>query len=75
MRDVLKLADLRSDLGLTQKNVAEKLNVSQSNVSRIEHEEDIYLSTLTDYIEALGGHLEVAAVFPDRTVKLMENRR
>lgn len=75
MRDVLKLAALRSEAGLTQEDVAERLEVTQSNVSRIEHEDDVYLSTLSDYVTALGGHLEVNAVFADHTVKLIENGR
>ena len=37
----------------------------------IEHEEDVYLSTLRESIELLGGHLEINAVFPDRTVTLV----
>ena len=42
----------------------------QPNISRIEHEEDIYLSTLREYVEALGGELEINVVFPDRKVRL-----
>jgi hypothetical protein len=38
--------------------------VTQANVSRIEHEEDVYLSTLRGYVEALGGQLELRAVCP-----------
>ncbi len=42
----------------------------QSNVSRIEHEEeDLYLSTLTSFVAALDGRLEVNAVFPEQTVE------
>lgn len=74
MRDVLKLSLLRTEKGLTQEDIAELLNMSQSNVSRIEHEDDVYLSTLSDYVTALGGQLEVNAVFADHTVKLIEKR-
>ena len=45
--------------------------MSQPNVSRIEQEEDVYLSTLARYVAALGGHLEVLAVFEDETVTLL----
>lgn len=75
MRDVLALADLRARQGITQKELAETLGVSQSNISRIEHEEDLYLSTLRDYAEALGGRLEVNVVFPDATVSLLSAKR
>lgn len=43
---------------------------NQANVSRIEHEEDLYLSTLRAYVAALSGELELRAVFPERTVTL-----
>jgi predicted transcriptional regulator len=66
----MALGRLREDCKATQKDVAEAMNVSQPNISRIEHEEDIYLSTLREYVEALGGQLEINAVFPDRKVQL-----
>lgn len=49
----------------TQVTVAEKLNVAQGAVSRIEKQSDFLLSTLRDYVSALGGQLELRAVFPD----------
>jgi len=39
-------------------------------VSRVEHERDIYLSTLRGYIEALGGYLEIVAGIPDQELRL-----
>ncbi len=45
MEDSLALAELRQSQGLTQREVAETLGVSQANISRIEHEEDVYLSS------------------------------
>jgi hypothetical protein len=38
------------------------------NVSRVENAADLYVSTLARYVEALGGHLELTAVFPDQVV-------
>lgn len=72
--DALTLAELRQRQGVTQQQVAQTLNVSQANVSRIEHEEDVYLSTLRGYVAALGGRLEINAVFPDRSVSLVAAR-
>ena len=43
-------------------------HATQSGVSRIEHQTDVYLSTLRSFIEAMGGHLELSAIFPDGTV-------
>jgi DNA-binding XRE family transcriptional regulator len=74
IEDALTLAELRENRALTQQDVARTLEVSQANISRIEHEEDLYLSTLRSYVAALGGELELSAVFPDRRVKLVGTR-
>jgi DNA-binding XRE family transcriptional regulator len=65
IEDALALAQLRQSRHLTQVQLAETLGISQGNVSRLEGRSDIYLSTLRSYIEALGGHLEITAVFDD----------
>jgi DNA-binding XRE family transcriptional regulator len=67
----LRLADLRRRRGVSQATIAKALEVSQPNVSRIENEDDVYLSTLARYVAALGGHLEVQAVFPDETITVL----
>jgi transcriptional regulator with XRE-family HTH domain len=65
------LSELRRKLDLTQAIVADRLDVTQENVSQIERgEADVRLSTLSRYVEALGGHLEVQAAFPEETVAL-----
>ena len=48
-----------------QKDLASVLSVSQANISRIERQRDLYLSTLAAYIEALGGTLKLSAAFDD----------
>jgi transcriptional regulator with XRE-family HTH domain len=65
IEDALSLAELRSQQNVTQQNMAKTLGVTQANISRIEHEEDLYLSTLRGYLAALGADLELNAVFPD----------
>jgi len=70
------LGDVRRELDLTQAVVAECLDVSQANISQIERgEADVRLSTLSRYVEALGGQLEVRAAFPERTVELKVGKR
>ena len=59
------LAQLRRQAGLTQSQVAERLHVSQSWVSQIESETDVRLSTVSAYVAALGGRLQLAAEMPD----------
>lgn len=54
---------LRELRGLTQVQLAERLGIQQSSVSRLE-KGDIQLTTLQRYIAALGGELRVQAVFP-----------
>lgn len=65
IEDALALAQLRQSRNVTQVQLAEALGISQGNVSRLEARSDVYLSTLRSYVEALGGHLEIAAVFGD----------
>jgi transcriptional regulator with XRE-family HTH domain len=67
----LCLGKMRGERGATQRQLAERLAVSQANISRIEHEEDIFLSTLREYVEALGGELRIQAAFPDQIVDLL----
>jgi DNA-binding XRE family transcriptional regulator len=64
----LPLAELRKARLMTQACLAEVLHVNQGAVSRMEKRSDMYLSTLRSYVEAMGGHLDVRAVFPDGEV-------
>jgi DNA-binding transcriptional regulator YiaG len=65
MEDAIALAAVRQSRGVTQNAVAAILGTTQGNVSQMERRTDLYLSSVRDYIEALGGSLEVSAVFPD----------
>lgn len=62
----LTLRDLRRARNQTQARVAEKLGINQENVSRIEQRSDLLISTLSGYVEAMGGKLSLVAEFPDR---------
>ena len=46
------------------------LETSRPNISRIEKETDVRLSTLERYVEALARQLEIHAVFGEEDVKL-----
>lgn len=70
MRLQVALSELREMRGISQAAVAEHLGTSRPNISRIEKETDVRLSTLERYVEALGGHLEIHAVFGDEDVNL-----
>lgn len=60
------LQDLRKAFGLTQVQMAKKLNIGQDSVSRVEKRADMLLSTLRGYVEAMGGELNLVAEFPGR---------
>ncbi len=61
----MSLADLRRERGRNQTDVARHLDIAQPNVSKLEGQPDALLSTLGNYIKALGGELEIVAKFPD----------
>jgi DNA-binding XRE family transcriptional regulator len=65
-----RLAEARRAKGYTQVDFAEILGTSQGNISKIENQDDLLLSTLRRYIDALGGRLELHAVFEDDRVEL-----
>lgn len=62
----LNLRQLRQARNLTQAGLAKILGISQPEVSRIEHQADVYLSTLRSYVAAMGGDLELLVVFGDQ---------
>lgn len=68
----MHLDELRRARQMTQVRIAETLGVNQGEVSKIEHRTDLYLSTLSEYVEALGGALEIRAVFPDSEVRITQ---
>lgn len=61
---MLGLRDVRHLAGETQSNVAQSLGMDQAGVSRLEMRADWKLSTLRDYVEAMGGVLELRVKFP-----------
>lgn len=64
------LAQIRRARAFTQSQLADTLGVPQSQVSRIERQTELYVSTLARYLEALGGRLELVGVFGDQRVPL-----
>lgn len=68
--DRMGFASLRKARQQTQAELAERLGIDQASVSAIENRSDLLLSTLTRYIRALGGDIEIRAVFPEATFNL-----
>jgi ribosome-binding protein aMBF1 (putative translation factor) len=66
----LALFELRQARGVSQEEMASELSVQQPAVAKMERREDIYVSNLRRYVEALGGRLEITAHFPDAVVPI-----
>ena len=65
----IRLFELRHGEAVSQAELAGRLEVTQGAISKLEHSDDVRVSTLRQYLEALGARLELVAVFDD------ENRR
>jgi DNA-binding XRE family transcriptional regulator len=73
IEEEMTLRDLRSVHHFTQERLAELMGVQQDSVSRIERRADMLLSTMSSYVEAMGGKLRLVVEFPNRrpyTVRL-----
>jgi transcriptional regulator with XRE-family HTH domain len=70
--DSMPLDRLRKSQQMTQLQLAQILGVNQGEISKIEHRSDVCVSTLAEYIEAMGGRLEIRAVFKDREVRITQ---
>ena len=69
----MSLSELRKALGFTQEDIANILEIGQASVSRTEKRKDQLVSTLREYVEAMGGELKLIVDFPDRPpIKLAE---
>jgi len=66
----MPLHELRKAQQMSQDTLAMALNINQAAVSKMERRTDMYISTLRNYIRAMGGELEIVATFPDGQVKI-----
>lgn len=66
----LPLQKLRESLQLTQAEIARRLQINQATLSRMERRSDMFIGTLRNLVEALGGNLELIAQFPEATVRI-----
>lgn len=68
----MPLQELRRARALSQTQLAQQLETTQPEVSKIESRTDMYVSTLRNFIQAMGGELEIIARFPDGAVKITQ---
>lgn len=62
----MTLRQLRQACKLTQEKVAKSLRIGQEGVSKLEKRSDLLISTLRDYVKAMGGQLSLVVEFPHR---------
>jgi hypothetical protein len=62
----MSLRQVRQACRLTQQKVAKSLRIGQEGVSKLERRSDLLISTLRDYIRAVGGQLSLVVEFPNR---------
>ena len=72
LKQEMALEELRGAFRLTQQQLAETLKVDQSAISKLERRTDMYVSTLERFIEAMGGRLEIRAIFPEGSVRISQ---
>ena len=61
----MDMDDLRQHRHISQEDLAKRLDIVQSSVSRRLHGKDAKLSKVREVVEAMGGHLEAVAAFPE----------
>ena len=72
----MALRDIRKSRALTQEQVAKRLGGKQVYVSRLESRSDVKVSTLREYVRALGGELQMMVTFPEEAAtKIKSNSK
>ena len=69
------LTELRKARHLTQQDVAVKLGGKQAHVSRLEKRTDVKVSSLSEYVNALGADLSLLVTFPEGPLYRLDLRR
>jgi predicted XRE-type DNA-binding protein len=71
----MTLQELRQNITeFSQEDIAEMLEVTQGYISKLERQDDMLLSKLYAYVEALGGEVEIRARFPNHEVQIKQFR-
>jgi hypothetical protein len=68
----MPLEERRTARAITQTHLAEVLGIKQAGVSKMERRTDMYIRTLSRFIEAMGGQLEIRANFPEGSVRITQ---
>ncbi len=68
------LAQLRREVDLTQAQLAPRVGISQSDLSKLERRRDVRLSSLRSYAQALGGRLRILFDLPSGRYEIRPER-
>ena len=71
-RSGMALDELRQARKMTQVHLAKILGVNQAAVSKLERRADMYVSTLQDFVRAMGGELRITATFREGSVEILQ---
>jgi hypothetical protein len=63
-----RISQARHRNGESWATIEKALAASELSASEVPVEADLYLTTLTRFVGALGGHVEVRAVFPEEAI-------
>ena len=69
---LVRLRDLRRERGLSQTELAARLDTQQASVSKLERRGDMLISSVREVVQSMGGVLRVTAAFPDGTERSLE---
>lgn len=72
LRNELRMTQLRNALKISQDELGELLSNRQAAIALLERDPDISVSTLREFIRALGGKLEIIASFPDASYHIKQ---
>lgn len=75
LRLATALVALREQAGLSQRELARRLGVSQPRVAAIERARNVTIEVLEQYVAAVGGELEMTVVKGRRKFPLLRARR
>ncbi len=64
-KSTVLLRELRKKQRVSQQEMAQRLSIQQAAVSKLERRDDMHLSTLRKYVQALGGRLEIVVHFSE----------
>jgi transcriptional regulator with XRE-family HTH domain len=72
MHSEMALQELRQAMHLTQQELAELLQMNQAAISKLEHQSDMYVSTLRRFVAAMGGELRIIVHFPQGDIEITQ---